>query len=251
MPERNPDWIRDELILALDLYVQNPKSPPGKSSREIRDLSHLLARLGQQLGTRLGPKYRNANGVYMKLMNFRRFDPEFQKEGKSGLKSGNRLEEDVWNEFAHDPERLRATADAIRAHVGAHETADSMTSLLIDDLDDDSTEAPEGTVLTREHRTRERNRKLVERKKRLAMQPGGRIFCEVCKFDYGEVYGERGVGFIECHHTAPLSSLKPGTRTKLEDLLLVCANCHRMIHVRKPWLEISELRSMLALQRGS
>jgi 5-methylcytosine-specific restriction enzyme A len=119
MSQRNPDWIRDELILALELYLKNPKSPPGKDSRQIQDLSVLLGRLGKQIGVRGGPKYRNANGVYMKLMNFRRLDPDFQSEGKAGLERGNKLEESVWAEFAQQPEKLRAATDAIRSRIAA------------------------------------------------------------------------------------------------------------------------------------
>lgn len=33
--ERNPPWSRDELILALDLYMTNPASPPGKGSASV------------------------------------------------------------------------------------------------------------------------------------------------------------------------------------------------------------------------
>ena len=33
--QRNPPWTRDELILALDLYLKDPVHPPGKTSREI------------------------------------------------------------------------------------------------------------------------------------------------------------------------------------------------------------------------
>jgi hypothetical protein len=68
MPKENADWIKDELILALDLYLRNPESPPGKSSREVRELSTVLGELGRQLGLRRGSKFRNPNGVYMKLM---------------------------------------------------------------------------------------------------------------------------------------------------------------------------------------
>jgi hypothetical protein len=43
--------------------------------------------------------FRNPNGVYMKLMNFRRFDPVYRAQGKSGLVRGNKLEEIVWRDF--------------------------------------------------------------------------------------------------------------------------------------------------------
>ena len=61
--------------------------------------------------------FRNPNGVYMKLMNFRRFDPVYQAQGKTGLTRGNKLEETVWNDFASDPVRLAKTAAAIGANI--------------------------------------------------------------------------------------------------------------------------------------
>jgi putative restriction endonuclease len=36
--------------------------------------------------------------------------------------------------------------------------------------------------------------------------------------------------------------LKDGDTTRLEDLALLCANCHRMIHRASPWLSVEELR---------
>ena len=82
-PSKNPAWTRDELILALDLYVGFKGNPPGKTSSEIGELSALLNRLSGAAGG--AADYRNNNGVYMKLMNFRRFDPVYQAQGKSGL----------------------------------------------------------------------------------------------------------------------------------------------------------------------
>lgn len=43
---RNPAWSRDELILALDLYMTNPASPPGKGSKAVADLSKTLNDIG-------------------------------------------------------------------------------------------------------------------------------------------------------------------------------------------------------------
>ena len=45
----NPKWQRDELILALDLYLRHSASPPGKDSDEILDLSDTLNRLAEYL----------------------------------------------------------------------------------------------------------------------------------------------------------------------------------------------------------
>jgi 5-methylcytosine-specific restriction enzyme A len=102
------------------------------------------------------------------------------------------------------------------------------------------------------HLVRERSRDLVEKKKkRQARGKNGHLACEVCDFDFSLFYGERGDGFIECHHTKPVATLADGHKTHIDDLALVCSNCHRMIHRRRPWLSISELKAALHKGLGS
>ncbi|MGE8944529.1 HNH endonuclease [Leptospira interrogans] len=236
--QRNPPWSRDELILALDLYMTNPASPPGKGSKEVQELSEVLNRLGEILGGEVRAKYRNPNGVYMKMMNFRRFDPAFTSSGRVGLSRGNKDEGEVWKLYASSPERLRAVADAIRLELAT----DGIRQLSVDEED---IEAEEGRLLTRVHLKRERNRALVERKKKEALRKHGQLRCEVCKFVFGERYGQRGQGFIEVHHAKPVHTLVEGSKTKLSDLVLVCSNCHRMIHRARPWLDIDQLKTLI------
>jgi predicted HNH restriction endonuclease len=233
---RNATWTRDELILALDLYVQFRGNPPGKASSEVIALSRLLNQLTVTIGA-VSPDFRNPNGVYMKLMNFRRFDPVYWAQGKSGLTRGSKLEEVVWNEFASAPVRLSQTAEAIKANVLNLPHANLKR--------DEIVEAEEGRILTRAHLVRERSRTLVDAKKQEALKATGRLACEVCGFDFEAIYGERGGGFIEAHHVLPLHQLLPGAKTKLADLGLLCANCHRMVHSRRPWLTIDQLRNCL------
>ncbi|MEU6830039.1 HNH endonuclease [Nocardia beijingensis] len=71
-----------------------------------------------------------------------------------------------------------------------------------------------------------------------------RVRCEVCSFDFETVYGPHGAEYIECHHVVPLH-VSGETETTLADLMLMCANCHRMIHYRSPWLDPEELRALL------
>lgn len=73
---RNPPWNRDEIILVLALYKTNPTSPPGKESPQVGELSGLLNKMHRIAGTEQSPTLRNANGVYMKMMNLRALDPE-------------------------------------------------------------------------------------------------------------------------------------------------------------------------------
>lgn len=106
-------------------------------------------------------------------------------------------------------------------------------------------EAEEGLVLTRLHRKRERSAKLRRAKKERVEKETGRLSCEACDLDFGERYGARAKGFIECHHIIPLHTLKPGQRTKLDDLALLCPNCHRVLHMRKPWLTVEGVRGLV------
>jgi predicted HNH restriction endonuclease len=227
--DRNPAWTRDELILALELYLRDPSSPPGKSSTVVQELSDLLNELGHALGQGESQTFRDPNGVYMKLMNFRRFDPEYTRTGKVGLTRGNKEEKSVWSEFAHDRERLSKVAKAIRQAVPlvARESAERGN-------EHDIVEAQEGRILTKLHQWRERSRRLVEQRKLKALKEFGRLRCEVCLFDFEEHYGSRGKGFIEAHHTKPVETLVEGSKTRLEDLVLLCANCHRMVHATRP-----------------
>ena len=38
---------------------------------------------------------------------------------------------------------------------------------------------------------------------------------------------------------------RPGDITRINELALVCANCHRMIHAQHPWLAMDELRNLI------
>jgi 5-methylcytosine-specific restriction enzyme A len=61
----------------------------------------------------------------------------------------------------------------------------------------------------------------------------GRLVCEVprCGFDFMTTYGDLGQGYAQVHHKLPLSAApKEGRRVRLQDLAVVCANCHAMIH---------------------
>src|SRR4030095_4217728 len=87
-------------------------------------------------------------------------------------------------------------------------------------------EAEEGRVLTRVHRYRERNRKLVDARKRQAMKSHGRLACEACGFEFARVYGGSASGIIECHHTRPVHTLTERAVTRGGELATLLAKCH-------------------------
>jgi predicted HNH restriction endonuclease len=92
------------------------------------------------------------------------------------------------------------------------------------------------------HEVATRDRKLV----RLAKENYGTICC-VCHFNFGEVYGPLGEGFIEVHHLNPISGGK--RKSKLSNVVVVCSNCHRMLHRGNKILSIEELKAILQTQQ--
>lgn len=94
------------------------------------------------------------------------------------------------------------------------------------------------------HKIIERNRKIVEQKKRLAVR-NGTLHCEVCQFDFEKKYSTIGKNFIECHHKVPIA-VGGIVTTTVESLALVCSNCHRMLHRKN---ELGEYNSLDELSK--
>ena len=104
---------------------------------------------------------------------------------------------------------------------------------------------PEGKIVERIHKSRERNSKMIEAAKLNFINKNGRLFCQVCQFDFEKEYGKIGKSFIEAHHTIPVSEMQPNHLTKIEDIALLCSNCHSMAHVKRPWLKMNELTALI------
>jgi hypothetical protein len=86
-------------------------------------------------------------------------------------------------------------------------------------------ELPEGDPRFVNHQRRERKSRVVLRKKAAAPRP---LQYEICQFVFVHHY-RNVIDFIECHHLLPLGIGGPRI-TSDRDLILVCANCHRIIH---------------------
>jgi hypothetical protein len=92
------------------------------------------------------------------------------------------------------------------------------------------------------HRSRERNPQVVIKAKERAKQKDPNLHCEVCKFSFLKAYGQE---YIEAHHIHPISERYKPTLTRVEDIALVCANCHRMLHRKQPGMSVETLKATL------
>jgi 5-methylcytosine-specific restriction protein A len=236
-PVELPDWTTDELILALDVYLRTRSTQTfNPSTQDVIHLSDLLRSLPLfSEAIRADPRFRNPNGVALKVHNFSALDESHAGAGMSHGGAGDRR---IWQEWSDRPEELATTADAIRA------AATDPTVLHLDDhaVDEDKGSA-EGRILHRLHQVRERDRSLVKKKLAAIRTKTGRLACEVCDFESAEAYGDDLAGVIDVHHVVPLSKLGE-TETRLDDLALLCPTCHRVLHKHRRHVTPTELRAL-------
>ena len=227
----NPKWTRDETIIALDLYFDSAGFIPSSSDQRVIEVSELLRALPYHDQAARKPSFRNPDGVSFKLQNIR------QVATGKGLGNVSQMDRKVWNELGSKRNEVKRLANLIKAGI-------DIASWEKDDPDEEL-EFAEGRTVTEAHKRRERNpnlrRKLIRKRRK-----SGRLTCEICGCIERE--GQLGESMFEAHHIHPLATGQE-RKTKLGDLVLLCANCHRMLHraisIKKRWILISEAQGLL------
>ena len=255
-----PKWTRDEDILALELYLHHYDQhgrTPAKNHKSIRDLSEFLRKINDS-GKHFGQQHRSINSVRLRLENYKAVDPHYTQgkdHNRKGLAGASKSLKSLWDAYMEGKDRKEAREEINRLALSVRQNLKALgfTAPEIHDEEalrkqgiDDISEAQEGRLLTRLHIYRERDGKLIARKKEQALDKTGRLKCEACTFDFAKGYGDHGKGFIEVHHTLPLHTLTQSSRITLADLALLCSNCHRMVHRKKHhWLTMRELHALV------
>ncbi|MDR6901501.1 HNH endonuclease [Rhizobium miluonense] len=154
-----------------------------------------------------------------------------------GLGNVSTMDRRIWAEFGERPDEVRRIAAAIKAGVA---TAGS------EELPEVDQELPEGRLLTALHIRRERNSKvrklLLDDRRRLGLR------CEVCDLSRPDLDISMQEAMFEAHHLIPLA--EAGQRkTRLADLALLCACCHRLLHrammIQSRWVSIADARAIV------
>lgn len=94
--------------------------------------------------------------------------------------------------------------------------------------------AIEGEPRLKAHLRRERNRDIVRQKLESVRRTHGVVRCEACHFVASGRYRDLTSDLVEVHHRRPLSEAAGAVETRLEDLAVLCPNCHRAIHATRP-----------------
>ena len=100
--------------------------------------------------------------------------------------------------------------------------------------------AMEGRHYLAEAKFRRRNRALIEEKKR---QSDGK--CSVCSFDFKTAYKGLERDLLVGHHVEPIGKRNKASKTTLDDIDILCPNCHAAVHSQDPPLTAEELRGRL------
>jgi hypothetical protein len=76
------------------------------------------------------------------------------------------------------------------------------------------------------------------------------VKCSVCGFDFGSVYGQLAKGFIHVHHLKPLAKIGAEyTVDPVRDLRPVCPNCHAVLHMKTPPIDIDQVQKIIGHRR--
>lgn len=112
-------WTREETIVAFNVYCKIPFKSSSKTHPIIIKYADILN--------------RTPSALNMKIGNIGRLDPDLKGQGISGLVHGAKLEEEIWNEFYGNPERLAFESEKIIANL-TNQSIEVSTSIRTDDL---------------------------------------------------------------------------------------------------------------------
>lgn len=98
---RNDIWTKEETIVAFNVYCKIPFKSSSKTNATIIKYATIIG--------------RSPSALNMKVGNFGRLDPELKKQGITGLVNGAKLEEEVWNEFNGNWEKLAYESELLIA----------------------------------------------------------------------------------------------------------------------------------------
>lgn len=161
----NPNWTRDETVLALDLYLSCEGAIPSKSDERVKNLSELLRSFPYHSFSARKESFRNPDGVAFKLQNIRNV-----ATGK-GLGNVSNMDKRIWNELGDKPEKVKELTALICSGIKINNEIGDQAETLED--------FNEGRIVTETHLKRERNPNIRKRLLESRIQ-SDELKCELC-----------------------------------------------------------------------
>lgn len=227
-------------------YVLNATSPNKWSGFQESVINRLKKKYGDDFYIVILSDRGKKNDFYN--IPFKKLKHLFIDEHKTTGNFKNR-----WAAIIQDGQFLmhansRLAVDIKEDYGNMHSDDDNEVELIIDiDLSNFELENEyfEGEKKKRLSNFYERNPKL-----RIAAIKTHGFECAVCGFNFRKIYGKHGDGYIEVHHLKPVSTLEVSTSIcPVNDMAVVCSNCHRMLHRNKgKVLSIEELQALILIE---
>jgi predicted HNH restriction endonuclease len=117
--------------------------------------------------------------------------------------------------------------------------------------EDEESKYPEGAEKYKYHRSLERDPSIARKAKERRFNLTGELKCDVCGFSFFGTYGVLGEGFIEAHHTIPVTELRGNRKITIKEIALVCSNCHRMLHMGDKCLSVEYLKRIIEERKST
>lgn len=230
----NPNWTREELILALDLYFNLDQGQMHKGHPDVIKVSNELRALNIHQEIPDEKEFRNPSGIARRLGNFKTMDSGYK--GK-GLPNSGKLAKQVFNEFANRKDKLKKEADLIRQLYLRPKNEASIVS------------EPKGKYKSdfffQFHKNRETDPMVMKVKKEMVLTATKNLKCEVCGFDSLSFYGEIGNDLMEIHYNKDLKSEPGFESSEMNDFVIVCSNCHKALDKNFGLLDAADLKKLI------
>jgi len=238
----------DLVIPALRLLRKNPKGL--HTSELIEKLAEELGPTGHNAETLIG---RSDTVFSQKVRNLKSHDTLVRKglatfEQSEDVRGGLHQITEEGLDYLREVEPIEQSLEDQGFNVEGmeEEYKKDLTEIVIE----------EGRLTVRSSTQRRRSQRLRDEAiRKFKREHSGRLICEVCEFDFEEVYGELGEDYIVVHHRKPIHAMEvEGEEATLEEALEkvapLCSNCHAMVHRRRgELLSIDELKRIVAREK--
>lgn len=212
----NARWTRDEVILGLDVLFSTQSKGLSVESDSIIELSKLLNELPIIPESERDETFRNPAGVRRQLLTF-----EWGlRKNKKPVHVGQ-VFYTVFEDFNQDIETIKKISSSI---IKNKKTIKKIGFSSIDR----ASFFYEGMLLFNVHRYIEQRQglrfsKKVER-------------CNLCSISPRSVYAiDEDASFLEPHLLVPPEEMEPEMRLTEKDFIILCPNCHKVLHQLRPW----------------
>lgn len=113
------NWTREQVIVALNVYCKIPFKSSSARNPIVKKYAELLGRTPAALNLKIG--------------NLGSFDPVLRDKGIVGLSHTSKVDEEVWNEFFENPEKLAYESEKIIAEL-RNKTIEESTNIDLNNL---------------------------------------------------------------------------------------------------------------------